>query len=58
MAIEIKELIVRAFLGRDPDEGKEKTEADLKNQKLSAQADAGQDTMASVIDMLNKQKER
>jgi hypothetical protein len=58
MAVEIKELIIRAFLGRDEDNEQEQTEEDQKTSQKTTQAAIGQDTIAMVTDMLNKQKER
>jgi hypothetical protein len=58
MAVEIKELIIRALVGRDDDDGQGKTEEDQKTAQKSQQANVSQDTIAMVTDMLNKQKER
>jgi hypothetical protein len=58
MAVEIKELIIRALVGRDENDEKEKTEEDQKAAQKGMQANISQDTIAMVTDMLNKQKER
>ena len=60
MAVEIKELIIRALVGRDDgDESTQyNTEEDQEESQKTSQASISQDTIVMVTDMLNKQKER
>ncbi len=58
MPVEIKELIIRALVGRDDDEEDVSDEEDAKDEEQINQAQLSQDTIASVSKMLKQQNER
>ena len=58
MPVEIKELIIRALIGKNEDDEEISDEEDAKDEEQDTQAQISQDTISSISKMLKQQNER